>query len=204
MKNKPGGSYQNETRRTDKDLIILSAEGDVEAFAELVKRKWQRVYRIAARVCGPAEAEDVTQVVFLRLWRHMCEFVESGNVDRWLAKVAVNRAIDTSRHVWRRLRLAELNNKGADLPPFEDALMSGEITRVFAAAADGLGERQRIAFVLREMEEFDTQEVAELMGVSKSTVRNLVSQARRGLRKALRDKFPEYSPLGPAGEAENE
>jgi RNA polymerase sigma-70 factor (ECF subfamily) len=73
-------------------------------------------------------------------------------------------------------------------------MRQGELDRVFHATAGKLGERQRSAFVLREIEGFDTAEVAEILRVSRSTVRNLVHQARQGLRRELRKRFPEYAP----------
>jgi RNA polymerase sigma-70 factor (ECF subfamily) len=200
----PGAERPLEAAEDDKELIRRSAEGDMEAFAALVRRKRLRVYRLAARICGPEEADDVTQVVFLRLWRHIHIFRDSGTVDRWLTRVAVNRAIDAARHVGRRLKLVARGSQGWSPTPVEESLMRGEITQVFTEMAERLGERQRAAFSLRELEGYDTKEVARILGVSKSTVRNLVRQARQGLRKALREQFPEYSPDEPSGDAANE
>jgi len=178
----------------DRKLILRAAEGDRAAFTELVRRRRPRVHRLAARICGPEEAEDVTQVVFLRLWRELPRLVASGHMERWLARVTVNRAIDALRHIARRLRMLARRSEEGPPPPLEESLQRGEIARVFAAVAEGLGERQRAAFVLREMEGYGTREVALILGVTASTVRNMVHQARRGLRRALRERFPEYAP----------
>ena len=67
-----------------------------------------------------------------------------------------------------------------------------EIRRVFEACAVVLSEKQRLVFVLRELEEKESREVAEIVGCRESTVRNHLFQARRLLREELRRRFPEY------------
>ena len=178
----------------DRKLILSAAGGDRAAFTELVRRRRPLVHRLAARICGPEEAEDVTQVVFLRLWRELPRLVRTGHFERWLARVTVNRAIDALRHIARRLRMLARRRQESPRPPLEESLQRGEVSRVFFAVAEELGDRQRAAFVLRELEGYETREVAAILGVTASTVRNLVHQARRGLRRALRDRFPEYAP----------
>jgi RNA polymerase sigma-70 factor (ECF subfamily) len=177
------------------DLLRRSIADDQEAFAEYVKLKRKRVYRIAARICGPDEADDVAQVVFLRLWKVLPGLKDLSKTDAWLTRVTVNRAIDMLRHIGRRLRLVISEKQTGLEKPDEDALQKGDLNRVFNRASQRIGERQRIAFVLREMEGFSSAETAELMAVEESTVRNLVMQARKGLRKALREMFPEYAPV---------
>ena len=185
----PEGAELEERR-----LILSAAGGDLAAFTELVRQRRPRIHRLAARICGPEEAEDITQVVFLRLWRELPRLVARGHVERWLARVTVNRAIDTQRHIARRLRMLDRRRREGPPPALEESLQRGEMTRVFAAVAEELGDRQRAAFVLRELEGYETREVASILGVTASTVRNLVHQARRGLRRSLRVRFPEYAP----------
>jgi RNA polymerase sigma factor (sigma-70 family) len=82
--------------------------------------------------------------------------------------------------------------------------MRGEMAQVFNHAALRLGVRQRVAFILTEMEGFTSEEAAKLMDISASTVRNLTAQARAGLRTALREFFPEYVPAAEGEETEHE
>lgn len=178
----------------EEELIRRSAKGDMDAFAELARRKQPEVHRIAARICGPLEAEDVCQVVLLMLWKNTPLLAGGSTVDPWLRRVTVNRAIDAYRHIGRRLRLIESSRRQVEQPQLEEMLGRGEVSRIFNDVAEGLGERQRVAFVLRELEGLDTSKVARIMGIRPSTVRNLVHQARAELRKALRQRFPEYSP----------
>ena len=205
---------EEEHAADEATLIERAAGGDKAAFESLARRRWHRVRRVAARICGPDEADDIAQVVFLRLWRHLPRLrgrllaasarAAGGaavGLDRWLVRVAANKAIDCSRHIGRHLRLIERQKSEPETATPSAALAGGEVARVFSQIASVLGERQRAAFVLREMEGLPGGEVAEILGVTASTVRNLVSQARRTLRSELRKRFPEYAP--PASDQAN-
>ena len=176
-------------------LLRLAVDGDSQAFGAFFKSKRARYHRLAARICGPAEADDVVQVVFLRLWKVLPTMQDLNSVDAWLNRTTVNRAIDVLRHIGRKLKIVVTEKRHGLQKMYVEPLHRGEITQVFNRAAERLGDRQRIAFILREMEGFSSVEAGELMGISGSTVRNLVKQARAGLRKAVRELFPEYAPV---------
>lgn len=178
----------------ESELIRRASAGDHRAFGVVFKRKRARIFRLAARICGPNEAEDVTQIVFLRLWKMLPVLKATNNVDAWLTRTTVNRAIDVLRHIGRRLNLIISEKQASPGYSLHQPLERGELSVVFNKAAHRLGDRQRVAFVLREMEGYSTDEVAKLMGITASTVRNLVRQSRIGLRRALQNLFPEYVP----------
>ena len=199
--NRAGDTGENLQSTDDLTLLRRSAEGDQTAFSVYFRRKRSRIFRLAARICGPNEADDVTQVVFLRLWKVLPALEDLSKADAWLARTTTNRAIDHLRHIGRKLRIV-LDEKHMNVQDrCEQSLNRGELAAVFDRAAERLGERQRLAFVLRELEGYSSDETAQMMGIAASTVRNLVMQARAGLRTALRKLFPEYVP-GDVGEAE--
>ena len=74
-----------------------------------------------------------------------------------------------------------------------------EVETIFGRLADSLTPQQRAAFVLREVEDMDTSEVAEIIGCSPTTVRNHVFQARKVLRREIEKQFPEYLPASKRG-----
>ena len=195
LKGEVGHQSAAEADSEELQWLRLAVEGDRQAFGAFFKNKRARIYRLAARICGPAEADDVVQVVFLRLWKVLPALKDLSKVNAWLTRTTVNRAIDVLRHIGRKLRIV-VNEKEQGLQKmYVEPLHRGELTQVFNRAAERLGERQRLAFILREMEGFSSDETAEIMAVTGSTVRNLVMQARKGLRLALRDLFPEYVPI---------
>ena len=201
--NTAGDTGENLQSTDDLTLLRRSVEGDQAAFSVYFRRKRSRIFRLAARICGPNEADDVTQVVFLRLWKVLPALEDLSKADAWLARTTTNRAIDHLRHIGRKLRIV-LDEKHMNVQEkCEQNLNRGELAVVFNRAAEQLGERQRLAFVLRELEGYSSDETAEMMGIASSTVRNLVMQARTGLRAALKKLFPEYVP-GDAKEVEQD
>ena len=170
------------------DLIRAAASGDREAFAALVVLKREKVVRTALQIVGDMEdARDVAQGVFLRLWRILQRFDPERRFDTWLYRITVNAAIDFIR---------ERGPKGFLQPLPDDAgerISSGEagadelvdrerLQKMFLRLAAGLAPKQRAVFVLKEIEGLDTDEVARVLEISESTVRNHLHQARRILR----------------------
>lgn len=148
-------------------------------------------------------ARDVTQEVFLRLFRVIRRFRKGGRFDPWLYRITVHLALDAWRKERRHRQAAPLEAAAGapdrDAPtPLED-LRRQEVRRVFGLLSGSLGRKQRAAFVLREIEGLPTAEVAAILGTTESTVRNHVLHARRTLREGLRSRFPEYCPKSTHG-----
>jgi RNA polymerase sigma-70 factor (ECF subfamily) len=189
----------------ESELVRAAARGDRSAFDEIVRRKRERLVRTAYQVTGDVEeALDVVQGVFLKLWRSLDRYDPRRPFDTWLYKVTVNAAIDSVRARGARGLLQALPDEPAppdtEGPPEpEHALELGELRRAFLRLAGGLAPKQRTAFVLKEIEGLETAEVAEIMDVSESTVRNHLMQARRILRAGLERDYPGLVPGGGSG-----
>ena len=189
---------------TDQELVERAAEGDVDAFTQLVESRRDRVFRIARHLVGDDElARDIAQDVFFRLFRVIHRFRRGGRFDPGLHRMTIHLGIDALRRerpYRQSASLDELTGQSDTVPspqPGPSQLLgSEEVRRLFAELSKRLGRRQRAAFILREIEGLSTLEVAEVLGTSESTVRNHVLQARKALQKALRERFPEYLPRG--------
>ena len=196
----PGEGTTNEPR-DERRLAELAKAGDEEAFAELVRGRSDSVVAFLRRMLGDhEEARDVAQLAFLRVWENLPRYDPSFAFSTWLFRIAGNLAIDALRARGTRARtLAESFRlvRGGLLAAEPEAplrLSREEIRRVFDACAVVLSEKQRLVFVLRELEEKESREVVEILGCRESTVRNHLFQARRLLRDELRRRFPEYAP----------
>ena len=135
--------------------------------------------------------------MFIRLWKVLDKYDPQFAFSTWLYRIVMNLAIDHVRRETRHRHGAELDLsrvEGRDGGP-DRLLSTSELQRVFLALADELPPKQRSVFVLRELEELPTDEVAAILKVSTSTVRNHLFQARKTLRVALARRFPEYVPL---------
>ena len=190
----------------DQALVDRIRAGDLDAFEELVRRKRDRAFRLARRVVGQDEdARDVVQLAFLRVWRKVRGFRGGSEFDPWFHRIVVNLAIDFVRRESARRRsqadwAGEQTRIGAsgeqELPT---GLRLQEVSRIFDELAACLPPRQRAIFALREIEGMNTDDVAKLMGIRSSTVRNHLFQARTTLRRALEARYPEYMPDGQEG-----
>ena len=185
--------------RDEGELIRAAADGDSEAVNELVRRKREQVVRIAYQVTGDWEdAVDVSQGVFVRLWKGLRRYDPSRRFDTWLYRITVNAAIDLVRS--RERGLQPLPDEPQELPApragpgAESALDLAELRQAFARLSARLAPKQRVAFVLREVEGLETAEVARIMNVAESTVRNHLLQARRVLRLGLEREYPGLVP----------
>jgi len=186
--------------RDEADLIREAARGDAGAFEELVLRKRERVVRTAYQITGDLEdARDVSQWVFIRLWKVLGRFDPGRRFDTWLYRITVNAAIDLLREKGPRGTLQPLPEDPSALPAdgapsAEHALDLKELQRAFLRLASRLAPKQRAAFVLREIEGLPTEEVARALDVRESTVRNHLLQARRVLREGLEREYPGLVP----------
>jgi RNA polymerase sigma-70 factor (ECF subfamily) len=164
-------------------LIFEMARVAEDAFDQVVRHREAQLLRIAYRVLGNwADAEDVTQEVFLRLHRHGLDFANEGALGAWLYRVTVNLCVDKSRRARPTMELPEL---GSGNPSAEAELLRDERKRRLMMALSTLPAKERAVVVMREIEGLSTMDVAKILGSSEGTVRGQVSKAMGRLREQL-------------------
>jgi RNA polymerase sigma-70 factor (ECF subfamily) len=172
----------------DDELVRRAGEGDGAAVQALVARKLRRVLALAERMLGdPAEAEDVAQETFFKVWRNAARWRPGvARFDTWLHRVALNLCYDRLRR--RRERPTAEPPETADPGPAPDrGLLAADIGRRVRAALQALPPRQREAIVLCHYQELGNIEAAGVMGVTVEALESLLSRGRRALRAALAD-----------------
>jgi RNA polymerase sigma-70 factor (ECF subfamily) len=187
---------------SDEALAARAAAGDDSAFEGIVGRYQGRVYRLACRLTSDTDAPDVLQETFLQVYRHLPSFRGESQFGTWLYRIASNAALMHRRASARR----PAESLDVFLPRFD---AQGKHTATpaelqVASCADELLDRQflaekardviarlpdlyRDAFVLRDLEEMSTADVAHALGVEPATVRQRVHRARLMLRGYLSD-----------------
>jgi RNA polymerase sigma-70 factor (ECF subfamily) len=167
----------------ERDLVARLRARDPDAFAWLYDRYAGLLFRIGYSLLGdPSEAEDLVHDVFLGLPRALVTFEGRGSFEGWLRRVATRTALMKLRQA--RSRTTWLDRGGWTLPRFEpppdtDAALDLE------SALRTLTPALRAAFVLREVQGYSYEEVADLLGIASGTARVRVLRARRALSALL-------------------
>lgn len=173
-------------RDPDEELVRRVGVGDKRAAAELVRRHLPRMVGLARRMLGNhAEAEDVAQEVFLRVWKHAGAWRPGqAKFETWMHRVAMNLCLDRLRRSGRQGGEVspETPDKRASATRALDDRQRRERVR---DALQKLPERQRAALVLCYYQERSNIEAAEILGVSVDALESLLSRARRTLKSAL-------------------
>jgi len=178
----PSGSAAVPDERT---LIAKAATGDRTAARALYDAHVERVHRIAYRLCGDADlADDLTQDVFVQLFRRLDQFRGESSFGTWVHRVALTVSLNAMRKVKRfRTRETEideaLHHEGAEddvEPDFREKLN---------AAIDALPEGCRVALVMHTIEGYSHAEIGEMLGIAEGTSKARVFDARARLKKSL-------------------
>jgi RNA polymerase sigma-70 factor, ECF subfamily len=173
-------------------LIKAIAQGDHQAFERLVKQHQNALYHFVYRYLGDrCAAEDITQEVFLRVYRAAPRFDPRARVSSWIFKIAYNLSMNELK---RRNRARDLSPDAASLTrkcaleASAESMSRHELEEELAGALDDLSEDQRAALLLRVNQELSYREIGEVLGVSVQSVESLLFRARRRLKQNLGKK----------------
>src|SRR5262245_6836288 len=185
------------TRPSDDDELTALVQrvrgGNSSAFEELASRVRDRVTRWARRVVGDRdEAEDVAQLVLVRMHERLSEFEGRSRFGSWLYRITRNIALERRRSEARRSALLarELSSERDATRDPTDAADSSRVQHLVAAYFDALSPRQREVFELVELRGLSTSDVAARLGIEASTVRVLLLRARRTIRARMLAQHP--------------
>ena len=186
----------------DADLVALTQGGDRHAFAAIMQRCNQRLFRIARSIVrDDAEAEDVLQEAYTRAFAAIDGFRGDSALFTWLTQITLNEARGRLRRRRPSVGLEAVEaaqERGAQLIPFPRALTPAspesetaraQTRRLMEAAIDELPEPFRLVFILRAIEECSVEETAAQLDLLPETVKTRLFRARRLLRNALSEKL---------------
>lgn len=173
----------------NKELIKKVVEGDEVAFEQLVKKYEHSVLNTIYRYIGNHdEAEDIAQEVFIKVWRHAKSFKGKSKFSTWLYRIVVNQCLNyRSKHKERHASLDEIMEQGKtpESLKVEIEFERQRKSKIVRRAINELPKRQRIALVLSKFEGKSYREIAQIMGVSLSSVESVIFRARGTLKKKL-------------------
>jgi RNA polymerase sigma-70 factor (ECF subfamily) len=189
---------------SDQELIAAILDGSESAFAQLVERYQDRIFRLLGRYCrDQVECEDLAQDVFLKVFRKLHTFQQNSAFYTWLYRIAVNAATDhLSRASHRRLRLVEddhVLDRGSDEDQAPVApLLAAELAAVTRQIVQTLPEKYRTILILREFEDLSYTEMAAVLQIQLGTVESRLFRARQRFKAELLRTHPELVPGGDA------
>jgi RNA polymerase sigma-70 factor (ECF subfamily) len=193
----PGDALENELETRDPDVrLMLQVRDDVQgAFEVLVERYQHRLLALMVNLVGPKDAEDLTQDVFLRIFRARKGYRPRAKFSTWLFTIANNIALNYLRAKGRRPE--STIDSGTDSQPglaqratatdgtASSQMRKAELAVVVREALDHLGEDQKVAVLLSKFEEMSYAQIGEVMGRSEAAVKSLLARARVTLRDEL-------------------
>jgi RNA polymerase sigma-70 factor (ECF subfamily) len=192
-------SHQTRVRhKTDDQLIASARKGDKRAFAALVKRYEETVYRFSYKVCRDREkAEEALQDTFINMYRKLGTFDGKSKFSTWLYSIVTNNCL--MKH--RKRKIDELLESFDDPPVNDDGtfvesvarwdetpvdvLMKKEFQTLMDRAVLKLPVEYRLVFVLRDLEDKSTAETARILGISEEAAKSRLRRARAFLRGEL-------------------
>jgi len=193
---------ENRTGRGDAELLEASRGGDSEAFGALVLRHQDRLYQLAYRLSGnEAEAWEIAQESFLKAYRALASFRGESAFFTWIYRIALNehRSRQRFRAVRPRERSLEAAGRGnaeeeraglkdqlaSDGPDPSEEAGRAERKALVEQALARMEEEQRAIIVLRDIDGRDYEEIAEILGCPRGTVKSRLHRARLSLKELL-------------------
>jgi RNA polymerase sigma-70 factor (ECF subfamily) len=185
-------------------LIQRCLRGDQTAWELIVRQHWRKVFNVAYKFVGKHdEAEDLTQEIFLRIFKSLDTFDRRANFQTWLISVSRNLCIDHYRSVRkeretidRDIDANELSPPSADQGPFA-ALEQRDRVMLLRQALSALPKTLRTAVVMRDIQELSYQEIADRLRLPEGTVKSRINRGRTELARQIKKlRGADYTPGG--------
>ncbi len=175
------------------DIVNIIEEvksGNKMAFKHLVEEHQQYAFNVAFRVvCNEEDAKDVVQDCFIKIWKNINSFNAKLKFTTWMYKIVINSAIDKLRS-GKRANMINIDNVSEklchlDLNGPDVQIENQEIGNIISLISDGLPEKQKLVFVLRDIQGFDSVEVQNILDMHETSVKSNLYNARQFVRKKL-------------------
>jgi RNA polymerase sigma-70 factor (ECF subfamily) len=174
-------------------IIQRCLAGDQMAWEQIVRQHWRKVFNIAYKFTGKHdEAEDLTQDVFLKIFKSLNTFDQRANFQTWLVSVSRNLCIDHYRSVRKERETIDRDVDAGELSPVAQtispmaALEHRDRVDLLKKALNQLAPALREAVLLRDIQELSYQEIAERQHLPEGTVKSRINRGRTELARQIR------------------
>ncbi len=181
----------------DSVLVNAAQQGEAEAFGVLVDRYHRQIYGLAARMCGPAAADDLTQDVFLKALDALQRFQFHGEASfrTWLYRIGVNTAINELRQRKRSRQIMQRQLSDITEEPYRLAAQN-ELQQAVSEVLQMLTEKQRTALVMIDLQGLTYEDAAEVLNCPLGTLKSRLVRAREAFAEKFREHQPQLMPDG--------
>lgn len=176
----------------EQHLIELFKQDPHTAFKRIIEEYQDRIFNLCIYMLHSKEdAQDAAQEAFIKAYRSFEKFTPQASIYTWLYRVAVNTCLDYRRKPQRLLVDSEVSitEIPAPEPSPERIYESKEASRLIQMALERLSPEFKTVIILREIEDFSYEDIAEVLQISLGTVKSKISRARDELRQLLREKL---------------
>lgn len=182
---------------TEKNLVDLSAGGNVEAFETLIQSHQKKVYNIALRMTkNPEDAQELAQDTFVRAFIAIKKFRGESSFSTWLYRIAMNVCTDFLRKRNKAVvisidqgAIGSENDQPIQLPedaPGPDELSEKrQLKHLVRQAMDSLSAEHRQVLILRDLMDLSYRDIANTLSVSEGTIKSRINRAREGLKQVI-------------------
>jgi RNA polymerase sigma-70 factor (ECF subfamily) len=190
--------------RSDQELVLAFQGGDRAAFSDIVERYQAKIFTLCVRRLGNTElANEVSQDVFIAVFKALPRFRGDSKFSTWLYRIAVNHCKNKSKYHQRRRRdfHESIDQQALDdgpkreLPSHSDrtdaSTHRAEATAILQAALDQLSPEDRSLLILREVEDHSYEEIADIFEVPRGTIKSRLHRARAQLARVLSTQLSE-------------
>jgi RNA polymerase sigma-70 factor (ECF subfamily) len=185
-------------------LIQRCLQGDQQAWEAIVRQHWRKVFNVAYKFVGRHdEAEDLTQDIFLKIFKSLDTFDRRANFQTWLISVSRNLCIDHYRSVRKERETIDRDVDANQLAPAAPvpspmaALEQRDRVLLLREALAALPDTLRTAVLMRDIQELSYQEIAERLTLPEGTVKSRINRGRTELARQIRRlRGDDYSPSG--------
>jgi RNA polymerase sigma-70 factor (ECF subfamily) len=200
----PSSQSAGASAETIETLIKRCLRGDELAWEQIVRQYWRKVFNVAYKFVGRhAEAEDLTQEIFLKIFKSLDTFDRRANFQTWLISISRNLCIDHYRSVRkeretidRDVDASQLSPMAADAGPVA-ALEQRDRVSLLRQALVALPDTLRTAVLMRDIQELSYQEIADKLRLPEGTVKSRINRGRTELARQIRRlRGDDYSPSG--------
>jgi RNA polymerase sigma-70 factor, ECF subfamily len=186
------------------DLIERCLNGDQQAWEQIVRQHWRKVFNVAYKFVGRHdEAEDLAQDIFLKIFKSLSTFDRRANFQTWLISVSRNLCIDHYRSVRKERETIDRDVDAGQLTPAAPgpspmaALEQRDRVELLREALVKLPPALRTAVVMRDIQERTYQEIADTLDLPEGTVKSRINRGRNELARQIRKlRGADFSPGG--------